>query len=129
MTPKQAVGWLLLVLGSAQARDPFVPPTVLPCLQDIPSQTRWRLQGMIGREGHFYAWLLSPQGRSVRVVPGQPFPLPDWQVDKLQAFSITLSTAQRCQPGVLHLKMKGMRDDKDHHDLITGAAGASGTRE
>ena len=53
---------LLLCCSGVLARDPFRPVAGSVCEASVEPLTDWRLQGIIGREAHFHAWLLTPQG-------------------------------------------------------------------
>lgn len=111
MPPKLAWGVLLLVFNG-WARDPFFPPNVLRCPQVEETVIAWRLLGVIGRQDHYDAWLLSPDGRLLRRQPGESLPGTAWRIDRIDALSVTLRTFQDCQT-THRLALKGQQDDQD----------------
>lgn len=111
MPTKLAWGVLFLVFNS-WARDPFFPLHVLHCPQMEETEIAWRLLGVIGRQGHYDAWLLSPDGALLRRQPGDPLPGTAWRIDRIDALAVTLATFQDCQTS-RRLALKGRKDDQD----------------
>ncbi|WP_173632417.1 HofP DNA utilization family protein [Paramixta manurensis] len=105
---------LMLIVGGADARDPFEPPRTARCQQTVPALNGWRLQGIIGNGERFLGWLRSPEGKVVVGAPGRAFPLPFWRVTQVQAFSITLIAQQSCQPLTVQLRLQDVKhEDRD----------------
>jgi pilus assembly protein HofP len=100
---------LLLLLCStfALARDPFQPQAETRCQTQVAAPEGWRLQGIIGVTPHYVAWLISPKGKSYRLIDQAPFPQPPWQVVQLTARSVVLSAAQSCSPQLITWIIKG----------------------
>lgn len=98
---------LLLCTSLALARDPFQPPTENLCQAPASAPEGWRLQGIVGVPPHYVAWLISPQGKSHRLIENQPFPLPPWRVQQLTAHTLVLSAVQRCPPQQITWVIKG----------------------
>lgn len=106
---------LLLCCSSVLARDPFQPVLGAACVQPIEPLAGWRLQGIIGRDNHFQAWLLAPQGKAVKVHTGDPFPLVPWRVKTLTRHSVSLSVENSCSMQTISFQLKGRARDKDDH--------------
>lgn len=106
---------LLLCCGSVLARDPFRPVAGSVCEALVEPLKGWRLQGIIGREAHFHAWLLSPQGESVIARIGKPFPISSWQPADMTRRSITFAVPDSCTAQQTAFYLKGRSHDKDSH--------------
>lgn len=106
---------LLLCCGGALARDPFRPVAGSVCKALVAPLTGWRLQGIIGREARFHAWLLTPQGESVTVRTGKPFSLASWQLADMTRRSVTLAVPDSCTAQQTAFYLKGRSHDKDSH--------------
>lgn len=119
---------LLLCCGSVLARDPFRPVAGSACEASVKPLTGWRLQGIIGREAHFHAWLLSPQGESVTARIGTPFPLVPWQLAEMTRRSITLAVPNSCTAQQTAFYLKGRSHEKDSHSATGHKLPAAGLR-
>jgi len=106
---------LLLCCGGVLARDPFRPVAGSVCEALVEPLKGWRLQGIIGREAHFHAWLLSPQGESVIARIGKPFPISPWQPADMTRRSITFAVPDSCTAQQTAFYLKGRSHDKDSH--------------
>lgn len=106
---------LLMCCGSALARDPFQPMAGAACIQQVETLPGWRLQGIIGREDHYRAWLLGPQGKIITVDAGQPFPLAPWRLASLTRSRVSLVVENSCSTQTLSFQIKGHARDKDEH--------------
>lgn len=106
---------LLLCCGGALARDPFRPVAGSACEASVAPLAGWRLQGIIGREAHFHAWLLTPQGESVTTRTGKPFPVSPWQLADMTRRSITFAVPNSCTAQQSAFYLKGRSHDKDSH--------------
>lgn len=104
---------LLLCCGGVLARDPFRPAAPSLCRAAVAPLTGWRLQGIVGRKAHFHAWLLTPQGQSVRVLSGKPFLVDPWQPVAVSRHSITFAVPDSCEAQQTRLSLKGRLYDKD----------------
>ena len=105
----------LIFCGVAQARDPFKPYPGAACIKQVEPLQGWLLQGVIGRKDRFQAWLLSPQGKAIKVRTGHPFPLPPWQPETLNRRSLSLTVKNSCLPQNISFQLKGRIRDKDDH--------------
>lgn len=110
---------LLLCCGGVLARDPFRPVAGSVCEASVEPLTDWRLQGIIGREAHFHAWLLTPQGESVTARTGKPFPFAPWQLADMTRRSLTLAVPNSCNAQQAVFYLKGRSHDKDNHSTAT----------
>lgn len=110
---------LLLCCGGVLARDPFRPVAGSVCEASVEPLTDWRLQGIIGREAHFHAWLLTPQGESVTARTGKPFPFAPWQLADMTRRSLTLAVPNSCNAQQAVFYLKGRSHDKDNHSAAT----------
>lgn len=110
---------LLLCCGGLLARDPFRPVAGSVCEASVEPLTDWRLQGIIGREAHFHAWLLTPQGESVTARTGKPFPFAPWQLADMTRRSLTLAVPNSCNAQLAVFYLKGRSHDKDNHSAAT----------
>lgn len=110
---------LLLYCGGVLARDPFRPVAGSVCEASVEPLTGWRLQGIIGREAHFHAWLLTPQGESVTARTGKPFPFAPWQLADMTRRSLTLAVPNSCNAQQAAFYLKGRSHDKDNHSAAT----------
>jgi len=119
---------LLLCFGGVLARDPFRPVAGSVCEAPAEPLTGWRLQGIIGRKTHFHAWLLNPQGESVAVRTGKPFPLPPWQLADMTRRSISLTVSNSCTAQQASFYLKGRSHEKDSHSAAAHKLPAAGLR-
>ncbi|WHQ75779.1 DUF2531 domain-containing protein [Pantoea sp. Lij88] len=119
---------LLLCCGGVLARDPFRPVAGSVCEALVEPLKGWRLQGIIGREAHFHAWLLSPQGESVIARTGKPFPVSPWQPADMTRRSITFAVPDSCTAQQTAFYLKGRSHDKDSHPAAGHQLSAAGTR-
>ncbi|WP_293773394.1 DUF2531 domain-containing protein [uncultured Pantoea sp.] len=104
---------LLLCGGGVLARDPFQPVATSLCKAVVAPLTGWRLQGIVGREAHYHAWLLTPQGQSIMARSGRPFPVAPWQPAGIRRHSITLVVPDSCEAQQTRIYLKGGAHDKD----------------
>lgn len=112
---------LLLCSSWALARDPFQPLAASQCQAPAAVPQGWRLQGIIGREPHFVAWLVSPQGKRQRLSAPTAFPVAPWQVTQLSAHTLVLSATQSCPPQHITWVIKGGFYEKDDAAAVAGA--------
>ncbi|WP_442798016.1 HofP DNA utilization family protein [Pantoea vagans] len=119
---------LVLCCGGVLARDPFRPVAGSVCEALVESLTGWRLQGIIGREMHFHAWLLNPQGESVAVRTGKPFPLSPWQLADMTRRSLSLAVPNSCTAQQTSFYLKGRSYEKDSHSAAAHKLPAAGLR-
>lgn len=119
---------LLLCCGGVLARDPFRPVAGSICEALVEPLTGWRLQGIIGREMHFHAWLLNPQGESVAVRTGKPFPLPPWQLADMTRRSLSLAVPNSCTAQQTSFYLKGRSHEKDNYSAAAHKLPAAGLR-
>ena len=119
---------LLLCCGGVLARDPFRPVAGSVCEASVEPLTGWRLQGIIGREAHFHAWLLTPQGESVTARTGKPFPFAPWQLAEMTRRSLTLAVPNSCNAQQAVFYLKGRSHDKDNHFAAATKLPAAGLR-
>ncbi|WP_455814648.1 HofP DNA utilization family protein [Pseudomonas graminis] len=110
---------LLLLMCNAWARDPFFPLNVQRCAPAAEAELTWRLLGLIGREGNYDAWLVSPQHKLLWRQPGDPLPGTDWRITEIDAQAVTITTLQGCQPP-RQLALKGRNNAQD--DLSVAGA-------
>ncbi|WP_338493058.1 DUF2531 domain-containing protein [Erwinia aphidicola] len=129
MLPKLALLLLLLASGS-HARDPFFlqESRCQPATGDAPAG--WRLLGIVGRPGHYHAWLRSPLGSTLHAQIGDALPATAWQLAAIDWLSASLSPSQDCPP-VIKLTLKGQQNAQDALPLagadqpaLTGAGAA-----
>lgn len=118
---------LLLLMCSclALARDPFQPLAETLCQAQIAAPEGWRLQGIIGTAPRFVAWLVSPQGKSHRLIDQAALPQQPWQVEQLSAHRLVLSAVQSCSPQRITWVIKGgfyEMDDNSDADVPEHAA-------
>lgn len=118
---------LLLCCGGVLARDPFRPVAGSVCEGAVEPLTGWRLQGIIGRNAQFHAWLLTPQGQSLTARTGQPFPLAPWQLTAITRRSITLAVTNSCNAQQTGFYLKGRLYEKDR-DAAANKLSAPGSR-
>ncbi|MFK8256425.1 HofP DNA utilization family protein [Erwinia sp. AnSW2-5] len=110
---KIKLAWgLLLLMCNGWARDPFFPPNVQRCAPAAEAELTWRLLGLIGHEGRYNAWLVSPQHKLLWRQPGDPLPGTDWRIAEIDAQAITITTLQNCQP-LRRLALKGRHNAQD----------------
>ncbi|MBC3947826.1 HofP DNA utilization family protein [Erwinia persicina] len=110
MTTKLAFCLLLLLMTSVcRARDPFFVADLHRCRPAEDARVPWRLLGIIGREGRYHGWLLSPQGKLVRATTGEMLPDTAWRIASVEEEAITLASSLDCQPR-LRLALKGRQD-------------------
>ncbi|MGK3142428.1 HofP DNA utilization family protein [Pantoea sp. C2G6] len=119
---------LLLCCGGVVARDPFRPVAQSLCLAPVEPLAGWRLQGIIGREAHFTAWLLTPTGESVTARSGEPFPLSPWQLVAVTRRTLTLVVEKSCTAQRITFHLKGRSDDKDSYSAGGAELPAAGSR-
>jgi len=119
---------LLLCCGGLLARDPFRPVAGSVCEASVEPLNDWRLQGIIGREAHFHAWLLTPQGESVTARTGKPFPFAPWQLADMTRRSLTLAVPNSCNAQQAVFYLKGRSHDKDNHSAAATKLPAAGLR-
>ncbi|WP_410009295.1 DUF2531 domain-containing protein [Pantoea agglomerans] len=119
---------LLLCCGGLLARDPFRPVAGSVCEASVEPLTDWRLQGIIGREARFHAWLLTPQGESVTARTGKPFPFAPWQLADMTRRSLTLAVPNSCNAQLAVFYLKGRSHDKDNHSAAATKLPAAGLR-
>lgn len=119
---------LLLCCSGVLARDPFRPVAGSVCEASVEPLTDWRLQGIIGREAHFHAWLLTPQGESVTARTGKPFPFAPWQLADMTRRSLTLAVPNSCNAQLAVFYLKGRSHDKDNHSAAATKLPAAGLR-
>ncbi|MGC1006907.1 DNA utilization family protein [Pantoea agglomerans] len=119
---------LLLCCGGVLARDPFRPVAGSVCEASVEPLTDWRLQGIIGREAHFHAWLLTPQGESVTARTGKPFSFAPWQLADMTRRSLTLAVPNSCNAQLAVFYLKGRSHDKDNHSAAATKLPAAGLR-
>lgn len=134
MRPRFALLLLLLACGS-HARDPFFlqESRCQPVTADAAAG--WRLLGIVGRPGHYHAWLRSPQGRTLHGQIGDALPATAWQLAAIDRLSASLSPSQDCPPAIT-LTLKGQQYAQDALSLagadqptLTGAgADVTGVR-
>jgi len=119
---------LLLCCSGVLARDPFRPVAGSVCVAATEPLTGWRLQGIIGREAHFHAWLLSPQGESVIARTGKPFPVSPWQLAAITRRSMTLAVPGSCTAQQTAFYLKGRSYEKDSYSAAGHQLPAAGLR-
>lgn len=119
---------LLLCCGGVLARDPFRPVIGSGCKAAVEPLTGWRLQGIIGRETHFYAWLLNSQGESIPVRTDKPVPSAPWQLAEITRHHITLAVPDSCTAQQTTFYLKGRLHDKDSHSAAGYELPAAGLR-
>ncbi|WP_455818389.1 HofP DNA utilization family protein [Pseudomonas cerasi] len=96
---KTKLAWgLLLVMCNGLARDPFFPLNVTRCQPAAQADPPWRLMGLIGREGRYDAWLISPQHKLLWRQTGEQLPGTEWRIAEIDAQTVTITTLQDCQP-------------------------------
>jgi len=102
--------WLLLWLSTASLyaapRDPFQPLASSLCVTPT-ALSGWRLQGVLGRAPALRAWLVSPQGTTVKIAPAASLPLSGWRLSAIAPRSLTLTTGSGCSPQMITLSLKG----------------------
>ncbi|WP_342221572.1 hypothetical protein [Candidatus Fukatsuia endosymbiont of Tuberolachnus salignus] len=52
-------------------KDPFQPLPLTSCNQDIDHLKKWRLRGIVGRQGYHHGWALTPEGGWHKLVVGK----------------------------------------------------------
>lgn len=70
-------------LWAQHDRDPFQPPQDVPCVYPNVSPEGWRFKGTIGTSSGRYAWVETPQGQWLRLLPQQQLLAGHWQVVKI----------------------------------------------
>ena len=119
---------LLLCCGGVLARDPFRPVAGSVCEASVEPLTGWRLQGIIGREAHFHAWLLTPQGEIITARTGKPFPFAPWLLSEMTRRNLTLAVPNSCNAQQAVFYLKGRSHDKDNHSAAATKLPAAGSR-
>lgn len=119
---------LLLCCGGVLARDPFRPVAGSICEALVEPLTGWRLQGIIGREMHFHAWLVNPQGESVAVRTGKPFPLSPWQLAEMTHRNLSLAVPNSCTAQQTSFYLKGRSYEKDSYSAAAHKLPAASLR-
>ncbi|WP_034917589.1 HofP DNA utilization family protein [Erwinia sp. 9145] len=119
MKPERLLLFALLAAaasaGSARARDPFTPAETLSCRAERPL---WQLRGIVGQKGDYRAWLVFSPHQWVQKKPGEQ--LDDrWHLAAVDALSITVDSAQACQPP-MSFTLKGKLYDQDDNSAIAG---------
>ncbi|MEJ5062026.1 HofP DNA utilization family protein [Erwinia sp. MYb375] len=110
---KIKLAWgLLLLMCNGWARDPFFPLNVQRCASVAETELTWRLLGLIGREGRYDAWLVSPQHQLLWRQTGDPLPGTDWRIAEIDAHAVTITILQDCQPP-RRLGLKGRHNAQD----------------
>lgn len=105
---------ILLLCGSVVlARDPFRPLPASLCKRAAAPLAGWRLLGIVGRESHFRAWLMTPQGESVMARRDRPFPFAPWQPAAISRRSITFVVPDSCEAQQTRFDFTGGSHDKD----------------
>ena len=105
---------LLLISLPAWTRDPFLPTDALSCAVQDEAPVAWQLQGIIGRLGHYQAWLVASDRPRQRVKLNETLADTTWRVTQIDRRSITLTDTRHCQPAVT-LRIKGSKYVKDNH--------------
>ncbi|WP_311790652.1 MULTISPECIES: HofP DNA utilization family protein [Pantoea] len=106
MRAKCLLLWLSTASLYAAPRDPFQPLASSLCVAPT-ALTGWRLQGVLGRAPALRAWLVSPQGTTVKIAPAAPLPLSGWRLSAIAPRSLTLTTGSGCSPQMITLSLKG----------------------
>lgn len=108
----------MLLASSVWARDPFLSAQVERCATATWIAPGGKLQGVIGRPGHFEAWLLLPGGKRLHVKPNDNLPGTRWRVTYIDLQRVSLAEASACQPqtdlvfkGEHHVKENGSDSD------------------
>ncbi|AWK14890.1 hypothetical protein SK355_08255 [Candidatus Fukatsuia symbiotica] len=63
-------------------KDPFQPLPLTSCNQDIDHLKKWRLRGIVGRQGYHHGWALTPEGGWHKLVVGK-LVLTNWRVSHI----------------------------------------------
>ncbi|MDF2044084.1 MULTISPECIES: HofP DNA utilization family protein [unclassified Pantoea] len=119
---------LLVCCSSVVARDPFRPVAGSVCEASVEPLTGWRLQGIIGREAHFHAWLIGPKKEIVIARIGKPFPVAPWQLTDMTRRSITLAVQNSCTAQQTTFYLKGRSYGLDSHSAAGHQLPAAGLR-
>lgn len=99
----------MLLTGDAWARDPFLPAPDARCPAGELLAPPWQLQGVIGRAGHFEAWLLHSAGSRQRIRPDDRLAGTSWQATHIDLKRVSLVDTGTCQSR-FELVLKG-----EHH--------------
>lgn len=91
----------------ALARDPFQPVAPALCQAAVSTVEGWRLQGIVGDHQRYIAWLLSPQGKSIRLAEQMFLPFSSWRVQQVTARTVRLQADQSCSSQQVTLQLKG----------------------
>lgn len=91
--------WMWLILSpplcAEHYRDPFQPPPVTSCIRSAVLPEGWRLQGTIGTPEKRYAWVVTPQGQWLGLLPQQRLLEGLWQVVKIQPGQLELAVQEK----------------------------------
>ncbi len=108
MTVKRWLLCLLMLTAAARARDPFLSADNPLCQPAESPAGLWQLRGVIGREGYYSAWLVTPAGKLLRRERHDRLPGTGWYISQSERHGITLENRGECRSTVL-LLIKGAR--------------------
>lgn len=89
------LGLFSSVLWAEHYRDPFQPPSVVPCVHAAISPKDWQLKGIIGTPDRRYGWIVTPQGQWLGLLPQQRLLDGDWRVVQILPRQLELRAEER----------------------------------
>lgn len=104
---------LILLTGTAWGRDPFSPVPSEQCSTRASPLPGVTIQGVIGRAGHYEAWLVLSAGKRQRVRVNDRLIGTEWQVTHIDLQRVSLADASACH-SQLTLVLKGKRNVKEN---------------
>lgn len=104
---------LILLTAGAWGRDPFSSVQGEHCSTGTKPLPGLTLQGIIGRTGHYEAWLVLAAGKRQRVRVNDRLAGTEWQVTYIDLQRVSLADASACH-SQLHLVLKGMHNAKEN---------------